>query len=132
MKSGRPPGFSFPYVEQCFRIERTRCDLRGNPLSSETVYGITSQSAEKISPLNLLGQNRGHWGIENASHYVRDVTLSEDHSRIRKGSGPQIFATLRNLVISILRLCGVTNIAQAIRDLASGRKRRVIRLIGVT
>ena len=132
MKSGRPPGFSFPYVEQCFRIERIRYDLRGNLLSSETVYGITSQSAEITSPRDLLAQNRGHWGIENASHYVRDVTMAEDYSRIRKGSGPQVFATLRNLVISLLRLCGVTNIAQAIRDLASGRKGRVLRMVGVT
>lgn len=27
-----------------------------------------------------------HWGIENKNHYVRDVTLLEDASRIRKNS----------------------------------------------
>jgi hypothetical protein len=108
-----------------------RRDLQGNLLSNETVYGVTSQGAKNATPKDLLAQNRGHWGIENSSHYVRDVTLSEDHSRIRKGSGARIFATLRNLVIGLLRLCDVGNIAQAIRDLASGRKRRVLRMIGI-
>ena len=28
---------------------------------------------------------RAHWGIENRAHYVRDVTLGEDASRIRGG-----------------------------------------------
>mgnify|MGYP001602026658 CR=1 FL=1 len=120
-----------PYVEQSFRIDRTRSNLNGKLLSSETIYGVTSISAQNASPERLLNLNRGHWSIENKSHYVRDVTLSEDHCRIRKGAGPQVFATLRNLVISILRLCGVTNIAQAIRKLSSGKKRRVLRMIGV-
>jgi predicted transposase YbfD/YdcC len=58
---------------------------------------------------------RGHWQIENALHWVRDVAFAEDRSRIRTGHGPQVMASLRNLVISILRLLGVTNIAAALR-----------------
>lgn len=34
---------------------------------------------------------------------------------VRTGHAPQVMATLRNLVISILRLSGVTNIAAALR-----------------
>src|SRR3954470_10717667 len=30
---------------------------------------------------------RSHWGIENRDHYVRDVTLGEDDSRIRQKPG---------------------------------------------
>ncbi|TMQ32007.1 MAG: transposase, partial [Planctomycetota bacterium] len=37
----------------------------------------------------LLELTRGHWGIENRLHYVRDVTLGEDGCRVRKGSGKQ-------------------------------------------
>jgi hypothetical protein len=47
---------------------------------------------------------------------VRDVAFAEDRSRIRTGHGPQVMASLRNLVISILRLLGVTNIAAALRS----------------
>ena len=34
---------------------------------------------------------RGHWGIENRLHYVRDVTLGEDASQVRTGAAPQVW-----------------------------------------
>jgi hypothetical protein len=64
----------------------------------------------------LLAWWRGHWGIENRLHWVRDVTLGEDASRIRTGSAPQILAALRNAGISLLRTLGVTNVAEALRE----------------
>lgn len=42
---------------------------------------------------------RRHWGIENRNHYVRDVTLGEDKSRIR--INPSIFAKLRSFALNI-------------------------------
>lgn len=53
---------------------------------------------------------RGHWGIENRNHYVRDVTLCEDQSRIRNKPGH--FARLRSLALNILRANGAENIAR--------------------
>jgi hypothetical protein len=44
---------------------------------------------------------RNHWAIENKSHYTRDVSLSEDASRIRKNPG--IFARLRSFGYNILK-----------------------------
>lgn len=61
---------------------------------------------QDASPERLLGFNRGHWEIENRVHYVRDFTFDEDRSQIRKGNGPHIMASLRNLVISLIRLIG--------------------------
>jgi predicted transposase YbfD/YdcC len=46
---------------------------------------------------------------------VRDVAFDEDRSRVRAGNGPRLMASLRNLVISLLRLAGHTNIAEARR-----------------
>lgn len=46
---------------------------------------------------------RGHWGVENALHWVLDVTFSEDQSRIRKGHGPEIASIFRRLALSILQ-----------------------------
>jgi hypothetical protein len=129
--SGAPKGFSFPYVEQSFRIDRVRSTLSGELISMETVYGITSQTPQKASPVCILQQNREHWSIENSSHYVRDVTFDEDRSRIRKGSGPQVMATLRNLAIGLLRLTGVKNIAQGLRNLVFGKRQSVLRMIGI-
>ena len=53
---------------------------------------------------------RGHWGIENRSHYVRDVTLCEDASRIRKNPG--VFARIRSFAHNILRINQSDSIAQ--------------------
>lgn len=63
----------------------------------------------------MLNWSRGHWGIENRSHDVRDVTLGEDASQIRLGQAPQVLATLRNGLITYLRSQGVTNIASTLR-----------------
>ena len=48
-------------------------------------------------------------------HWVRDLDFDEDCSQIRTGTGPRIMASLRNLVITILRLAGATSIAAALR-----------------
>ena len=40
---------------------------------------------------------RNHWATENRNHYVRDVSLREDHSRIR--ITPHIFAKLRSFTL---------------------------------
>lgn len=55
---------------------------------------------------------RAHWGIENRAHYVRDVTLAEDASRIRQQPG--IMARIRSLALNILRANGVKNVRQAV------------------
>ena len=55
---------------------------------------------------------RGHWGIENRNHHVRDRTLGEDASRIRRQPG--IVACLRSFALSILRAHSVTNVSEAI------------------
>ena len=41
---------------------------------------------------------RGHWGIENSSHHVRDAVFAEDASTVHTGSAPRAMAALRNLV----------------------------------
>ena len=45
--------------------------------------------------------------------------MGEDSSRIRKRSGPEVMAGLRNTTIGFLRTIGVTNIAESLRRNAS-------------
>jgi hypothetical protein len=63
----------------------------------------------------VAGLGPGYWEIENRLHYVRDVTLGEDGSRIHTGSAPEVMAGLRNAVVTFLRRLGATNIAEALR-----------------
>ncbi len=120
----------FPYVRQVFCIRRNVTHLRKNKESSETVYGITSLSPAQASPQRILELNRGQWSIENRLHWVRDVTFDEDRSQIRTGAGPRVMASLRNLVISILRRCGATNIAKTLRSFAF-KTHLALRVIGL-
>jgi len=46
---------------------------------------------------------RQHWGTENQQHHVLDVTFTEDASRIRKGTSPEISSVFRRLSLSILQ-----------------------------
>ena len=55
---------------------------------------------------------RGHGGIENRNHHVRDRTLGEDGSRIRRKPG--VFARLRSFALNILRAGGVSNVSEAV------------------
>ena len=55
---------------------------------------------------------RGHWGIENRNHYVRDVSYDEDRSHIR--DNPGIMARARSFALNIMRKTGITNVAQAL------------------
>jgi predicted transposase YbfD/YdcC len=68
----------------------------------EAVYGITSLRRDAADAAALLALVRGHWGIENGLHYVRDVTLGEDACRVRTGNAPQVLAALRNAVVHLL------------------------------
>jgi predicted transposase YbfD/YdcC len=63
-------------------------------------------------------------------HWVRDVVFAEDHSRVRTAGGPQVMASLRNLVIGLLRLAGQAKIARALRWIARNPA-RVLALLGV-
>jgi len=68
--------------------------------SIETRYFITSldNSAELFAKAV-----RGHWGIENSLHWILDVAMREDKSRIRKDNAPANFAMLRHIAVNILR-----------------------------
>ena len=57
----------------------------------------------------LGGAIRAHWGIENRAHYVRNVTLGEDASRIR--ARPGVMARIRSVALNILRAKGVQNVS---------------------
>jgi len=91
--------------------------------SIETVYAICSGAFELAHPETIAAWLREHWGIENRVHYVRDVTFDEDRSIVRTGTAPQDMASLRNTALSLHRLCGADNIAEACRRTAFSSNR---------
>lgn len=55
---------------------------------------------------------RNHWRVENVDHYVRDVAMQEDKSRVRLN--PENLSKLRSLALNLLRLNGEKNISNAL------------------
>ncbi len=106
----------FPHVAAVVRIDREVRDAKtGQARSTETAWAVTSATPRRAGPARLLAASRDHWGIENGLHWVRDATMGEDASKVRSASAPRALAIMRNLAISVLRLAGATNIAQALR-----------------
>lgn len=118
----------WPGARQVGKVERTT--TRRGVQTREVRYFVTSLDRQ-VPAATLLQHVRGHWGIENRLHYVRDVTFGEDASRVRTGSAPRVFAALRNVVIALLRHAGWANIAAGLRHLAWHRQ-AALRLLGIT
>lgn len=90
--------------------------VRDGHVSRDVRYFLTSVPRPEAGAAQLLDWTRGHWSIENGTHYVRDVTFGEDASRVRTGSAPQVLAGLRTAAISLLRQwSGTSTIAEALR-----------------
>jgi len=124
-------GYSdWPGLAQVFEVGRHVITKKTEKERVEVVYGVTSLSPERATPNRLLELVRGHWGIENKSHWVRDVTFDEDRSQVRCGNIPHIRAALRNTAIGLLRWAGHTNIAAACRRLAA-QPAQALALIGI-
>ena len=45
---------------------------------------------------------RGHWRIENALHWVLDVTFREDDSRVRDRTAARNLALLRKIALNLV------------------------------
>ena len=98
------PHLQWPGAAQVARIERTR--RIGDKESTEIAYIVTSLPAAEAGPAKLLELSRAHWAIENRLHWVRDVSMDEDRCRVRAGA--RALASIRNLVLSLIRARGLS------------------------
>jgi predicted transposase YbfD/YdcC len=123
-------GKPWPHLAQICRVERrrTQCAHGQETTEVEVSYAITSRGPARADASSLLRDLRGHWGIENKVHWVRDVTWDEDRSQVRTGAAPQVMAACRNIALNLLRRRGVTNVAAALRTYA-GRPAVAVHLV---
>lgn len=78
----------------------TSTRITDNRTTVKNRYYISSLPSKAKHLLNVA---RRHWSIENELHWVLDVALREDRSRIRKNNAPENFSVLRHLAISLLK-----------------------------
>jgi len=117
----------WPDVGQVFELERVR--ILPDKTEVEVVYGLTSLKRSRSDANDLLRRTRGHWGIENGLHYVRDETLGEDRCRVRKGHGAQVLAAIRNACVHLLQDVEAPSKAAATRRLAAHPEEAILLLL---
>ena len=66
----------------------------------ETRYYISSLPNDAERTLHAA---RSHWGVENSLHWVLDVAMGEDDSRIRTDNAPANMALLRRIALNLLK-----------------------------
>jgi predicted transposase YbfD/YdcC len=92
----------WPFLQQVFRLQRIITIPKTGKTRQETLYGLTSLSAEQASPAQLLSMLRSYWRIENSLHYPRDVTLHEDQTRFKSQAAAHNMTILNNLLLALI------------------------------
>ena len=105
-------GIDFPHAAQSACIRREIFEISGDRISKENALILTSGKALEMTAAGVNQGVRGHWGIENKSHYVRDTLYREDHGQAWAGNGPQALASLRNLALGLFRMKNVKAIKE--------------------
>ena len=115
-----PRWVDFPAAAQVVQVRRTRTTknrkartAKATSRSVEVVHLVCSLPMTDAQPETVAAWVRGHWGIENQLHWIRDVVFDEDRHQLRTRNGPEIMAALRNLAISLIQLTYSTQTAIA-------------------
>jgi predicted transposase YbfD/YdcC len=129
---------AFPGVAQVLRRTRTtRRKAKTGKLAGSWVtthspeFLITSLSQEQVTIEQIALLRRGHWTIENVTHYPRDVSFGEDHCQVRSGNAPQALAAFRNAVAATLRINGWPYLPNGFRHCRYSLQ-KTLQMLGVT
>jgi predicted transposase YbfD/YdcC len=92
-------------------VHKETTDTKSGEMSrSKRMYAtdMTTTSAKEMH----IG-TRGHWGIENRLHWVKDVLHNEDNNGISKGNGPVNNSILSTMAINLQRSNGFSSTMDA-------------------
>jgi hypothetical protein len=78
------------------------CD--GEILSHESRYFVTGIDPASVTACELQSHIRGHWQVENCLHFVKDRWWDEDRHYTKRPGLAEVFASLTNAALSVLRL----------------------------
>jgi predicted transposase YbfD/YdcC len=107
------PFSTWPALARIIEVERT--GTRGTKAYAERMFYVSSHTGDAADFARII---RGHWQIENALHWVKDVILDEDDCATRGGHALYNGALLRSLAITLFRLHGYRSIKNALRSFA--------------
>ena len=89
----------WPDLRTVLAVEAIRGVTGTGKIEAETRYFLTSCGDH---PAVLVQAIRRHWSIENALHWVLDVTFREDDSRVRDRTAARNLALLRKMALNLV------------------------------
>lgn len=113
----------FPGASQTALIKREEYTLTKERVSKEIALILTSQGSGNAAPADVHNHVRGHWSIENKSHYVRDTVFHEDAHITYSKRASRTMASLRNIAIGLLRIAGHHKIKETTEWICRDRTR---------
>jgi predicted transposase YbfD/YdcC len=122
----------FPGLEMILRVD-SEVKKSGVETTLETRYFVASLDADQASPKRLMGAVRGHWGVENRLHFLKDRWWDEDRQWSTRPGLAERLATLRDGALAALRLIPGLPDDLSIRgraDHLSRRLRKALKFIG--
>ncbi len=122
----------FPGIGMILRID-TEVTKAGGPVRQEARYLITSLGSDEVSPKRLMDLVRGHWGVENGLHFIKDRWWDEDRQWSLRPGLAERMAMLRDTALAALRLIPGLPEDLPIRaraDHLSRRIRKALKFIG--
>lgn len=108
-------GIGLDWVGLQSLISVERIGIRQGKPYQQTNYYISSLIT---SALQLASGIRGHWGIENRLHWVKDVIFGEDAAPFRNYNAATNWSIIRNITINLARKGGYDSLTKAERFLA--------------
>ena len=93
----------FPGIAIILRVE-SEVKKSGVVTGREVRHFVTSLGPDKASPKRLMDTVRGHWGVENGLHFIKDRWWDEDRQWSTRPGLAERLATLRDGALAALRL----------------------------
>jgi hypothetical protein len=95
---------NFAHCQIVLRVDREVRSPGVGVRSCETRYFGTSLDPGWVTPRGLQCYVRDHWQVENCLHYSKDRWWDEDRHCLRRPGLGEVFASLTNAALSVLRL----------------------------
>ena len=89
---------AWPGLKSVVKLESRR--EIGDKIETETRFYLASAILTAMTAAAFV---RGHWGIENSLHWVLDMVMRDDESRVRTGNAAANLAIIKHIAYNLIR-----------------------------
>ena len=114
-----PEQLGFPHAATVVAVTSSVTDKKTGAESGEVRVFVSSLERSALTRRQWLARCRGHWSVESANHYRRDVTWREDEERGRNVRRACNLALLRSALLGALLRDGSINLSARSQHYAS-------------